>query len=752
MEERNGQMIQGNTEGPTEASGRLSRRSLLAYIGVAGAAAVTSGWPAARTAFGQSPPVTDYSNPMSGSSEMTLACSSICVTTIAELRVLTAPDPDIVYYVKDTGQEGHFTFDAADTVSADNMGTILVSTSGDRFKRSFVAGVVHVKWFGAKGDGTTDDTASIQAAMDSIPHGGTVFFAEGTYRTTSRLIVRCSNITLSGNGNRNIQTPITLFDSKVPATLLADHTGDCVWLSHTNPINGFKASGLTFATGGSGRLKAKRCFGFDLGGSGQFSRDILCEKISVQGFETAFDLYASSASSGSEASMGVIRIIQSSTMHNNWIAKTSFGHWNSFIYELNEGGQNGYSEPGQGGIHIEGHNVSICHNVLEGQRDPIKVSNSYRGLVIKNNYFEANVGNACIEVWGSRGPFDIGENFYYGTMTSHRVYLFATAPGRCSDPYWPQHTNKMDFTTGMVMSERLLNNSVSITYSRSDCLQPAFIDPPAYQSVSATVSYNHASRTPVHETGLLSRTGVTSGTGIVTDLRNIQIDAGKWVVVCWTLKQNSTPAEPYLNIRLNDNGMSAQQIEDFNVYGYGDAFRNGQWATITAAIKAGQSASNAMLYYYPFGISPASGLEFEYFSPVVYTVDDVNDIRPYFPLQTYRTLTSAPEYGVWRTGEQILNRSPAGGGYVGWVCTEGGKAHTASIGTLTLGSNQITGLTNISAWMVGDEIKGQGIPAAAKITAVNPGLGALSIDAAATASGSISLFDAMFKPFGGVTN
>jgi hypothetical protein len=45
---------------------------------------------------------------------------------------------------------------------------------------------VSVKSFGAKGDGATDDTRAIQAAIDSLPNG-TLLFPAGTYKTTSKL-------------------------------------------------------------------------------------------------------------------------------------------------------------------------------------------------------------------------------------------------------------------------------------------------------------------------------------------------------------------------------------------------------------------------------------------------------------------------------------------------------------------------------------------------------------------------------------
>lgn len=50
--------------------------------------------------------------------------------------------------------------------------------------------ILSVKNFGAAGDGTTDDTAAIQDAIDAIPNtGGALFFPEGTYKITDELVI-----------------------------------------------------------------------------------------------------------------------------------------------------------------------------------------------------------------------------------------------------------------------------------------------------------------------------------------------------------------------------------------------------------------------------------------------------------------------------------------------------------------------------------------------------------------------------------
>lgn len=53
--------------------------------------------------------------------------------------------------------------------------------------------------YGAAGDGVRDDTSSIQAAIDAVPAGGTVYLPAGTYRLTGQLTVS-SGITLLGAG------------------------------------------------------------------------------------------------------------------------------------------------------------------------------------------------------------------------------------------------------------------------------------------------------------------------------------------------------------------------------------------------------------------------------------------------------------------------------------------------------------------------------------------------------------------------
>ena len=63
---------------------------------------------------------------------------------------------------------------------------------------------VSVKDFGATGDGTTNDTAAIQSALDSTANGGAVYIPTGTYSLNSTLSFASKKLTIYGDGAGSI--------------------------------------------------------------------------------------------------------------------------------------------------------------------------------------------------------------------------------------------------------------------------------------------------------------------------------------------------------------------------------------------------------------------------------------------------------------------------------------------------------------------------------------------------------------------
>ena len=109
---------------------------------------------------------------------------------------------------------------------------------------------VNVTDFGARGDGTTDDTVAIQAAIDSLPQdtsapmGGIVYFPqpEDNYRVTDALnLADTRNITLLGDTLNSANEPATTGSGK--STI--NYTGtDATRLFDCRSTQGFLAHGL----------------------------------------------------------------------------------------------------------------------------------------------------------------------------------------------------------------------------------------------------------------------------------------------------------------------------------------------------------------------------------------------------------------------------------------------------------------------------------------------------------------------------
>jgi len=86
----------------------------------------------------------------------------------------------------------------ASSATALATGSTTARTLANRF-----ADVVNVKDFGAVGDGITNDTAAIQAAINA-GYGKAVYIPAGTYLVTSTINISGSNITIYGNGYNSI--------------------------------------------------------------------------------------------------------------------------------------------------------------------------------------------------------------------------------------------------------------------------------------------------------------------------------------------------------------------------------------------------------------------------------------------------------------------------------------------------------------------------------------------------------------------
>jgi len=120
---------------------------------------------------------------------------SYVVSTMSELRALEPRESSALvvlkgYHSANDGGGGTFYYDAASELEPDGALVIKCESTGGRFVRDREENYVNVKWFGAKGDGKTDDTAALQAAISSLgTGGGTVSLPGGNYAISAPLTI-----------------------------------------------------------------------------------------------------------------------------------------------------------------------------------------------------------------------------------------------------------------------------------------------------------------------------------------------------------------------------------------------------------------------------------------------------------------------------------------------------------------------------------------------------------------------------------
>lgn len=147
-----------------------------------------------------------------------LLSSSVTVATIAALKAVVTPVSNDIYtvsgyYTVNDGGGGFFYWNSADT-TADNGGTIIQLVGGGtgRWNRLYNT-PLDVRYFGAKGDNSTDDRTAITAAATYIGSSGEILFSAGTYKIVSNLTIGC-NVRFNPNAILAVPNAVTITLSK----------------------------------------------------------------------------------------------------------------------------------------------------------------------------------------------------------------------------------------------------------------------------------------------------------------------------------------------------------------------------------------------------------------------------------------------------------------------------------------------------------------------------------------------------------
>jgi hypothetical protein len=124
--------------------------------------------------------------------------------TVTALRADTDSSGSLRYYITDLKKEGFFEPDLTDTVSDDDSAMCLVNAADIRVKRIFDR-IIYPEWWGALGDGTTDDSPAFNAMFrwmeEYQPRGSfEVNFRSNNYYAHSSIVLPYTIQTLSNDG------------------------------------------------------------------------------------------------------------------------------------------------------------------------------------------------------------------------------------------------------------------------------------------------------------------------------------------------------------------------------------------------------------------------------------------------------------------------------------------------------------------------------------------------------------------------
>lgn len=154
---------------------------------------------------------------------------------------------------------GGFTISSGKTLTINghfNCGTYRAFSGGSVVFNKGAINNVFAEWFGADASDTSDDTAAIQAALDSIyAAGGTLELLAGNYYITAVSVVEFGGINIIAKGKSS--TNILKYGTGTTAMLTIYHVGSSP-LSSYSVLKGFKMTGNSKACDGiAGTLLAR---------------------------------------------------------------------------------------------------------------------------------------------------------------------------------------------------------------------------------------------------------------------------------------------------------------------------------------------------------------------------------------------------------------------------------------------------------------------------------------------------------------
>lgn len=311
------------------------------------------------------------------------------------------------YHSPVDGGGGNFIW-TTDVNSVDDGGTVIVPTIGTRtgcWKRQYDS-TVNVKWFGAVGDGISDDTDSILAAME-VAGTKFLYFPAGFYRVTRGIVVT-RPIRWVGEGMRSQIFADGNFSCLTASDLRDLIIDDITLVSNNTNINN-KILNFT-------RISSSQIRGFLLGGSTCLSlvgcvANTIEVVISTNSQPEIFSGWTLSSTLVG-VSIGVASAPQVATNANLFMHPVIEGVETGIHVSGQTGGGSGFGGIGETDNQLLG-------GTIEGCATGVLYDGCYQPNLINGTHFEVNLIDVKIINSGNV----VVENAYLGSFTSECVIL-----------------------------------------------------------------------------------------------------------------------------------------------------------------------------------------------------------------------------------------------------------------------------------------------------------------------------------------
>lgn len=433
--------------------------------------------------------------------------------TIEEFKKGLSDDANLLF-IEDGLKSGVFKYDKNDHTSKED-GSMIIKTGNKRFVREF-SGPVNVQWFGAKGDGITNDFAAFNKALFyASKNSDSVFIPKSIYfiKLKGSLIIQ-SGIKFYGEVGSIIN-----LDSETPAySSFITNNGKNIKISTLTinravdypfvifPIrNGENITfeNITIDGGSNGKFKTSYCHGFQLGVSnlGKTSGVIIkeCQIINckfglfmanpslslIQNIEVKDCLFKSNYSTDLEFNSPNGRITDLSVHNNTFSRGKSFSIGLAHVDNV-QVSNNHFEYYDLESIHIEDYssNINISHNTFEAcslfQNAYIQIISGTRNVKISNNKFDGEkniVPNQIINAQAGGNGKTVGDRDVIAPrnidVTDNQMLLSPTLNGIYFEKIDSSKISNNDFinseSSANLNNEKAINFGIKI-FSGSTCV------------------------------------------------------------------------------------------------------------------------------------------------------------------------------------------------------------------------------------------------------------------------------------------